>query len=563
MTSTGNFVLRPKDRIVFLGDSITEQQLYTNFVESYLVSRYPELKLTFLNAGWGGDTAPGGAVRLERDVLALKPTVVTICYGMNDGSYVPPTQEIKHKFVDGMRQLVSRLKAAGIRIVLLTPGMVDESVNPGLQSVRYNQGGLRVMADEVLALAAAESLPVFDLHKLMNEVDARAKAVDPNFCMIPDSVHPDPAGHLVMAFGLLQALGVPPRQLAVTVDLVAGTTVTSPELGGCRCKKNAFGFTLDLRRDRLPFVVEPQARKVLAFLSFQETYNELKLSVRGLTHACGFLRSETTRSASVTREQLAAGINLFSQWSLPPLQRAIAINQYTFEKNQVFFKLWRMLALKGVDGAFYHRPAHAAGVRLMESLERGRAKLLGGKALTCHARMVLSDQPGELLQNGNFITQWSFRGPFPKPYITDQLGGETAFTLTEPPLASNWIPAEIDLADHGQNLIQVFGQQNDCFAYALTVIQSPVEQDGELLVGSDDGVAVWMNGVDLWQNLSAQRQVTPDQDRMLVHLNAGTNIILLKISQGAGGWGFCARFNGLRNPVVSRRAGSSTLTGHS
>ncbi|MCY2931095.1 MAG: hypothetical protein NTV86_16725 [Planctomycetota bacterium] len=63
MTSPAEFVLRPNDRIVFYGDSITEQHLYTNYVESYLATRYPELKLSFFNAGWGGDTVPGGAGR--------------------------------------------------------------------------------------------------------------------------------------------------------------------------------------------------------------------------------------------------------------------------------------------------------------------------------------------------------------------------------------------------------------------------------------------------------------------------------------------------------------------
>ena len=78
MTTTPGFVLRQNDRIVFLGDSITEQQLYTNYVETYLATRYPELRLTFFNAGWGGDTSSGGTRRLERDVLALKPTVVSV-----------------------------------------------------------------------------------------------------------------------------------------------------------------------------------------------------------------------------------------------------------------------------------------------------------------------------------------------------------------------------------------------------------------------------------------------------------------------------------------------------
>src|SRR5208337_1428535 len=45
------------DRIVFLGDSITEQRLYTTYLEGYTLARFPAMKLTFRNVGWGGDTA--------------------------------------------------------------------------------------------------------------------------------------------------------------------------------------------------------------------------------------------------------------------------------------------------------------------------------------------------------------------------------------------------------------------------------------------------------------------------------------------------------------------------
>ena len=51
------FALRDNDRVVFLGDSITEQKLYTTYIEAYAVTRFPKLKLAFANRGWGGDTA--------------------------------------------------------------------------------------------------------------------------------------------------------------------------------------------------------------------------------------------------------------------------------------------------------------------------------------------------------------------------------------------------------------------------------------------------------------------------------------------------------------------------
>src|SRR2546425_9427592 len=86
------FALREGDRVVFYGDSITDQRRYTSFVETYVVTRFPKLNVTFVHSGWGGDRVSGGGggpidVRLWRDVLPYKPTVMTVMLGMNDGRY--------------------------------------------------------------------------------------------------------------------------------------------------------------------------------------------------------------------------------------------------------------------------------------------------------------------------------------------------------------------------------------------------------------------------------------------------------------------------------------------
>lgn len=85
--SEEDFFFKPNDRIVFLGDSITEQYQYSTDIELYLTTRFPKWNLTFINAGIGGDTANGGANRFAAHVLAEKPTAVTINFGMNDGGY--------------------------------------------------------------------------------------------------------------------------------------------------------------------------------------------------------------------------------------------------------------------------------------------------------------------------------------------------------------------------------------------------------------------------------------------------------------------------------------------
>lgn len=59
-----DFAIRDKDTVVFLGDSITAARTYGKIIENYTLLRYPERRVRFVNAGWGGDTAAGGLGRI-------------------------------------------------------------------------------------------------------------------------------------------------------------------------------------------------------------------------------------------------------------------------------------------------------------------------------------------------------------------------------------------------------------------------------------------------------------------------------------------------------------------
>jgi dienelactone hydrolase len=77
-------------------------------------------------------------------------------------------------------------------------------------------------------------------------------------------------------------------------------------------------------------------------------------------------------------------------------------------------------------------------------------------------------------------------------------------------------------------------------AYAFTTIDRPAAGKALLSLGSDDGVAVWLNGQRVHYN-PAGRAVTPDEDQVEVDMLAGANSVLVKVEQGAGDWGFVLR----------------------
>ena len=126
------FFLHDGDRVVFYGDSITEQQMYGRDIEAYVATRFPKMRVSFLNSGWGGDHVTGGGggpieTRLKRDVLPYKPTVVTIFLGMNDGGYTTDNPQNYQTYTTGLTHIVDELtqQMPGVRLTLLTPSFFD------------------------------------------------------------------------------------------------------------------------------------------------------------------------------------------------------------------------------------------------------------------------------------------------------------------------------------------------------------------------------------------------------------------------------------------------------
>jgi lysophospholipase L1-like esterase len=505
-----------------------------------------------LNAGWGGDTAEGGLRRLQRDVLALKPTLVTVCYGMNDGGYRAPDPGVRAWYRDNLARLIAALMTAGCRVAVLTPGCVDGDRQPGLAACGYNRT-LRGLADEALAVAAAAQVPAFDLLATMLAAQTAAKAADPAFTCIPDAVHPDPAGHVVMAYALLRALGVPPRRDLIEADAASGAVAVAGDgvaRAAWRGRKPGAGLRIDLVR--LPCWIEPAAQPGLALVPFQTECNAITLRVRDLPAGGYALRLGGRRLPVMDAATLAAGIDLAG--SCPP-ERPARVHAFIREQCQVYFRGWRNLALDQTGGttAAYDPAVHRAAVAASLAYERGRQRLVGRRPLRLEPVLHRVEAGGgDVLGDGDFLAWFRLRGPFPKPFRTDHLGGEAAFSAA-PACGDGWTAVDLGPVAAANCLGERWPGVNDSTAYALAVLDSPIDQDATLLLGSDDGIAAWLNGALVHDNLDAGRGVTVDADRAAVRLRTGRNHLLLKLSQYGGSWGFCARFSGLERPLLGQR----------
>lgn len=152
----------------------------------------------------------------------------------------------------------------------------------------------------------------------------------------------------------------------------------------------------------------------------------------------------------------------------------------------------------------------------------------------------------ELARKGEVVKDWFFIGPFRDADIMSP--AEYGIISRTDPVASyeeggrilKWLrPYGYD--DRGYvNLSNIFMPQSFARAYALTYIYSPDEQSVQFRLGSDDGIAVWLNNEKVWDN-PAKRPASVDNDVVDVTLKEGWNTLLVKVSQDWGGWGFYFR----------------------
>ncbi len=323
-------ILPANARVAVIGDSITEQKLYSKYIETYLLACTGRSDIHVFQFGWSGERAGGFAARLENDLALFKPNVATTCYGMNDGSYKPYAPEIGAEYEKNLRAVLAGLKQAGVQAVAVgSPGGVDPDFfnRPTVPGAVYNDN-LAQLRDLAQQLAKEQGLAFANVHDTMLGALPKAKAaLGREYAPFgADGFHPAPAGQLLMAEAFLKALGFDGDLGTITVDVKGtGTATEGHQVQPVRLPPG----TVQVVSTRWPFCfdADPKSagstRSILPFTRFNEDLNRLTLKVRNLEAPKAKVRwGEQVRE--FRREQLEAGINLAAEFDRTPFDAAFA-----------------------------------------------------------------------------------------------------------------------------------------------------------------------------------------------------------------------------------------------
>ena len=327
----GPRLLKQGDRLAIIGDSITEQKIYSRIIETYLTACMPQLEIQTRQYGWSGERTEGFLKRMDQDCLRFNPTVATLAYGMNDTRYRPFDTLNGRWYHDHYSEVVAKLKESGAKVVVGSPGCAGKIADwVKSRSGTLDEHNLHLCALRDIALQVAEEHKVAfaDIFWPMYQqqvLAARKYGTNekPYELAGRDGIHPGGAGHLLMAYSFLRAMGLDGEIAAIEFDSQSDTATASEGHKIEACQQGVISLT----SQRYPFCADGPVdsdnsiRSGMSLVPFDQQLNRFMLFVTRLDSP----KAKITwgqNSVVVSAEQLANGVNLATLFPNNPFNAA-------------------------------------------------------------------------------------------------------------------------------------------------------------------------------------------------------------------------------------------------
>jgi len=337
------------DRVVFVGNSITNNGAFHHNIFQYYVTRFPEQPITFFNCGISGDVTAGILKRMDSDVLIHEPTHAVIMIGMNDVNRrlygIAPTSDVDtlkkrelalEVYKINLDSIIRIFLSKGIKVIIQKPTIYDQtavSITPNNLGVN---DALKQCAEFGELLSKKYKLPSVDYWTILNDINNKLQLKEPSATIIgPDRVHPAAPGHLIMAYQFLKALQSP--QYVSKIEISKNALKTQSAKINCvidNIRKSRKSLSFSVKENALPFPINENQKQAVDLVPFEEEFNLQELKVSGLKKGNYQLKIDTSIISTFSAKQLKSGINLTNFSNTPQYRQAVAI-------NKILVNLWQ------------------------------------------------------------------------------------------------------------------------------------------------------------------------------------------------------------------------------
>jgi len=344
------------DRVMFVGNSITDAGFYHSYIWLYYMTRFPERRIAVYNRGIGGDVIGQMNDRLDVEVFPDNPTVVALTFGMNDSGYFEYLNsnkdsvmkaKVQRSYQDYVKAEAKLKKHGEIKKILITTAPYDATTTSTKNN--YFPG----KADAITQIAAFQEASArengwgfVDLKQSMTAINLQQQAADSAFSLSPgDRIHPGMGGHLVMAYFFLKAQGLAGKKVADVTINAAGNKLVKAEnskVTGLSATPSSVSFTylanaLPFPIDTLPRMWGSQSTQAdaLKWIPFTEEFNQELMTVQNLQLGRYALRIDDYKIGEWTDAQFSEGVNLATQMNTPQYQQAIQVRDLNQERMEI------------------------------------------------------------------------------------------------------------------------------------------------------------------------------------------------------------------------------------
>jgi len=341
------------DRVAFVGNSITDGGHYHSYIWLYYLTHFPNMRITCFNAGIGGDVVQSIYNRLDADVLAKNPTVITLTWGMNDTGYfdwynekgkqnIARNLDTSYKYYGLVEQKLKALP--NVRKIYIGGSPYDFTSKFSKNNLFPGKAeALGKLVDYQHNAAKKNGWDFVDFYHPMQTINQREQVKDTSFSLTPnDRIHPDNDGHMVMAYLFLKDQGLANHAVAdININASQKKVIKEANCKITNVTGSADNLSFNYLANSLPYPTDTISRawgnhktqaQGLKIVPFTQEFNQEMLAVNSLKSGNYTVLIDNEKIGNWSSQQLAKGINLAEISSTPQYQQAIQIRELNEER---------------------------------------------------------------------------------------------------------------------------------------------------------------------------------------------------------------------------------------